>query len=147
MTKVIPALVIAGCLAGCAVDGQPRNDASLVAALAPSCADTITLTVSNFAYSESFMRIIPLTKVRPKSGFLIRLAPRGGFDDAQITVTGTSANAGWISGTGRADMLSNRLLFVGCSPDDPDNTNYKFEIKVEKGNVKNLLDPRARLIR
>ncbi len=141
------ALIILSLLvvSGCAANGQPRVDKSLAAAL--SCNDKIKLTVSNFSYSESHMNMIAISDVGPESGFLIRLMPRDGFDDAEVTVTGTSPNSGWILGNGKANSLSNRLLFVGCAPDDPENTKYKFEVKVEKGEVTNILDPRARLIR
>jgi hypothetical protein len=145
MKRIILMAAASVIVAGCAANGQPRVDESLASAL--TCTDKARLTVSNFIYADSHMSMISISDVEPDSGFIIRLVPRGDFGDADITVTGTSANAAWISGSGTAEALPNRLLFVGCAPDDPAGTQYKFAIKVEKDDVTNILDPRARLIR
>jgi hypothetical protein len=144
MYKTLAMLLSLPLIFGCATDGLPIDDSDLAGAF--GCTDELKVTLSNFTYGESLMNTIAISEVVPGSGFLIRLSPVSGFDAATVTVTGSSTNAGWISGTGSASTTNNNLLFVGCAPNEPEGTEYKYEIKVEQGEVTNILDPRARLV-
>ena len=119
----------------------------------PLCGAVDGFTVSYFVYGEGEMVIVPLSEVRPETVFVIGLDPLDGFDDAVVTVSGTSGNAGWIDATGYYDGLprdkypKKGALEVGCVPDAPVGTSYKFKIEVVKGDVTNILDPRAGVVK
>ncbi len=133
-------------LSGCAVDGEPRKKPSIAEAL--SCDDKVRLTISAFGYGESFMAILPLSKVQEKSAFIIKLKPTDGFDDATVTVDGVGDTGAWIEGDGAARDLDGELLFVGCAPEFEDDAEpAKFTITVQKDGTTNILDPRALIVR
>lgn len=117
------------------------------------CGPVAGFTISYIAYGEGKMVMIPLSKVRAENVFVVKLQPLDGFEDADVTVTGTSAKSlPWLTGvTGRYEDLPRSIypkgsLEVGCVPADPEGTEYKFEVKVEKDDVTNILDPRARIV-
>jgi hypothetical protein len=129
-------------------DGDPQN----LVFDSPMCGDVKGFTVSYFAYGEGAMVILPLSQVRKETVFVIGLDPMSGFRNASVTVTGTGAGAVWINGSGTYNGLPSGaypkkgLLEVGCVPDDPVGTDYKFKIEVVEGDVTNTLDPRARVV-
>jgi len=139
--------MIATMLAAC-----PGGKPTIKPIASPLCGDVSGFTISYFAYGEGKMVVIPLSKVRPETVFIVGLKPLDGFGDADVTITGTSGNAGWIGATGQHDSLPRGIypegaLEVGCVPDDPEGTSYKFKIEVVKGIVTNTLDPRAEVVR
>lgn len=148
MKKLFLLISVATALSAC-VNGLPkRNDYS-----SDLCGNVAGYTISYIAYGEGKMVMIPLSKVRAESVFVVKLQPLDGFEDADVTVTGTSAKAQpWLTGvTGRYEDLPRTIypkgsLEVGCVPADPVDTEYKFEVKVKKDDVTNILDPRARVV-
>jgi hypothetical protein len=129
-------------------DGEPQDRTFD----SPECEDVTGFTVSYFANGHGTMVILPISKVRTDTVFVIALDPLGGFGNADVTVTGTGAGAGWINGSGTYNGLpkgiypKQGLLEVGCVPDAPIGTEYKFKIEVDEGAVTNTLDPRARVV-
>jgi hypothetical protein len=133
-------------LSGCAVDGEPRKKPSIAEDL--GCDDKFQITISAFGYGESFMAILPLSKVRENSAFIIKLKPTDGFDDATVIVEGVGDTGAWIEGDGAARDLDGELLFVGCAPELVDDAEpAKFTITVQKDDTTNVLDPRALIVR
>ncbi len=149
MKKLFLLISIAVVLSAC-VNGKPQRKVFA----STLCGNVAGYTISYVAYGEGKMLMIPLSKVRAENVFVVKLRPLDGFEDADVTITGTSANAvTWMTGeTGSYDSLPAARFYprgaleVGCVPADPENTNYKFEVKVEKGDVKNILDPRATVV-
>ena len=146
MKRIILVAAIAAMLAAC-VNGKPQRKVFN----SPLCGDVSGFTVSYVVYGEAKMVMIPLSKVRPETVFVVGLKPLDGFGDADVTVTGTSGNAGWIGNFARYDDLPKGVypkgaFEVGCVPADPEETGYKFEVKVIKDDVKNILDPRAKVV-
>jgi len=145
--KILLFVATATMLAAC-----PGGKPTIKPITSPLCGAVSGFTVSYFAYGEGEMVIIPLSKVRAETVFVVGLDPLDGFGDADVTVSGTSGNAGWISATGQYDSLPRGLypkkgaLEVGCVPADPVGTSYKFKIEVVKGAVTNTLDPRADVV-
>ena len=149
MKRRILLLLVSATMTACAFDGQPRNKMFN----SPLCGNVSGFTIGYLAYGEGKMVMIPLSKVRPETVFLVGLKPLDGFGDAEVTVTGTSPNAiPWLPGvTEKHENLPKGLyprgaFEVGCVPNDPVGTKYKFEVKVKKDDVMNLLDPRARVV-
>ena len=147
--KLLLFIAIATMLAACP-GGKPK----LKHFTSPLCGEVRGFTVSYFAYGEGKMVIVPVSEVRAGYVFVIGLKPLDGFDDAVVTVSGTSGNAGWIDATGYYDGLprdkypKKGALEVGCVPADaPLKTSYKFKIEVVKGEVTNTLDPRADVVK
>lgn len=147
MKKIFLLIAVTTLLTACR-DGIPR-DKIFNSAL---CGDVSGFTLSYFAYGEGKMLMVPLSKVRKETVFVVGLRPLDGFGDAEVTVTGTTANAGWMPGiTEQHDNLPGgtypRGVFeVGCVPADPVGTSYKFEVKVVKGSITNTLDPRIEVV-
>jgi hypothetical protein len=148
-TKILIALLAVVTLtAAKCKDGEPQD----LAFDSPKCGDVTGLTVSYFVYGEGEMAIVPLSQVRPDSVFVVGLEPLSGFRDAQVTVTGTGAGS-WISGSNTYNGLpigaypKEGMLEVGCVPNDPLGTEYKYMIEVTEGAVKNTLDPRAVVVK
>jgi hypothetical protein len=118
----------------------------------PKCGAVTRFTVSYFKYGDGTMVILPISEVKRGAVFVIGLDPISGFRNANVTVTGTSDGAGWINGTGSYSGLpkgaypKDGLLEVGCVPNDPIGTDYKYKIEVVEGSVTNILDPRARVV-
>lgn len=146
MKKLLLLLLVATALTACTYNGKPRTKLFD----SPLCGNVSGYTIGYLAYGDSKMVMIPLSKVRPETVFVVGLKPLDGFEDADVTVTGTSMKAiPWLTGiTEKYENLPKGLypkgaFEVGCVPNDPDKTRYKFEVKVEKGDVTNLLDPRA----
>jgi hypothetical protein len=128
-------------------DGEPQD----LTFASPKCGEVNGFTVSYFAYGEGKMVILPVSKVRKETAFVIALEPMSGFRDASVEVTGTGASS-WINNSGTYNGLpkgtypKNGMLEVGCVPDAPENTEYKFKIEVVEGAVRNVLDPRAKVV-
>lgn len=128
-------------------DGDPQD----LAFNSPKCGDVSGFTVSYFAYGEGTMVILPISKVRKETVFVIALDPMSGFRNANVTVTGTGASS-WINNSGTYNGLPSGaypkkgLLEIGCVPDAPIDTEYKFKIEVVEGTVTNILDPRAKVV-
>lgn len=148
MKKLILLISVATVLSAC-VNGVPKKKVFS----SNLCGNVAGYTISYIAYGEGKMVMIPLSKVRTETVFVVKLRPLDGFEDADVTVTGTSPNAiPWLTGeTGQYENLPKGIypkgsLEVGCVPADPEGTSYKFEVKVEKGDVTNILDPRARVV-
>lgn len=129
-------------------DGEPQD----LTFDSPTCGEVEGFTVSYFAYGDGTMVILPISKVRENFVFVIGLDPMSDFRNASVTVTGTGAAASWINGSGTYNGLPSGaypkkgLLEVGCVPNDPIGTEYKFKIEVVEGAVTNILDPRARVV-
>lgn len=134
-------------------DGEIRN----ISYDSPKCGNVSSVTVSYLSYGDGKMVIVPLTEVERGSVFVIGLLPRKKFTDATVTVSGE----GWIDGgSGTYDtaltvpeIRSVRFIEVGCVPSDaPLGSDYKYMVEVEKAfppprdTVKNILDPRARVV-
>ena len=149
MKNIFFLIAIAVILSACA-NGKPRKKAFN----STLCGEVAGYTISYIAYGEGKMVMIPLSKVRAGNVFIVKLRPMDEFEDADVTVTGTSANATtWMPGkTDRYDNLPRKDFYpsgafeVGCVPADPLGTIYKFAVKVEKGDVTNILDPRATIV-
>jgi len=147
MKNIFLLVTIAIVLSAC-VNGRPQTKAIS----SPMCGTANGFTLSYVAYGEGKMVMIPLSKVRQGTVFVVGLKPMDGFGDADVTLTGTSANAGWISASAKHDNLPKgqypRGAFeIGCVPStEPVGTSYKFEVKVVKGDVTNILDPRATVV-
>ena len=150
MNRIFLLVVFTAALGACAYDGKPRT-ADLDS---PVCMGPVKgYTIAYLFYGESKMVMIPLSKVRPRTAFLVGLKPLDGFEDADVTVTGTSGNAAtWMTGVTKKYKDLPKGLYpkgtfeVGCVPNDPENTRYKFEVIVNKGDVTNTLDPRIEVI-
>lgn len=126
----------------------------------PKCGEVTSFTVSYFKYGDGKMLILPISDVERGAVFVVALGPESGFRNANVTVTGTSDGAGWISGTGSYNGLpkgtypKNGLLEVGCVPTDAEHDEYKFQIDVANtittdtgtATIVNSLDPRARVV-
>ncbi len=146
MKRTVLLATFVALLAGCTAGGTP----TIRPIDSPLCGSVEGFTISYFAYGEGKMVVVPLSKVRPNTVFVIGLKPLDGFGDADVTVTGTSGNGSWINATGKHDDLPKGIyprgaLEVGCVPSDPEGTEYKYKIDVAKGDVMNSLDPRARV--
>jgi hypothetical protein len=121
----------------------------------PLCGSVTSFTASYFIYGDGMMDIIPLSKVKEDSVFVIKLDPKGNFKDATVTVKGVDTDANWIDGTNSYNGLpkgaypKKGMLEVGCAPpaEDP-RREYKYMITVENtaDGVTNTLDPRARVV-
>ena len=146
--KLLLFIATATMLAACP-GGKPK----LKHFTSPLCGEVSGFTVSYFVYGEGKMVIVPVSEVRSGYVFVVGLDPLDGFDDAVVTVSGTSDNAGWIGNKGHYDGLprdkypKKGALEVGCVPDEPVGTSYKFKIEVVKGDVTNTLDPRAGVVK
>lgn len=146
--RIILVLATASLLAACPVGGKPKDKVFN----SPLCGAVSGYTISYFAYGEGKMVIIPLSKVRAETVFVIGLKPLDGFGPADVTVKGTGANAAWINNTGQHDSLPPAGIYpegaleVGCVPNDPLGTSYKYMIEVTHGSIKNTLDPRADVV-
>jgi len=132
-------------------DGDPRD----LTFNSPKCGDVTGFTVSYFKYGDGTMTILPISKVRKETVFVIALDPKSGFRNADVTVTGTGASS-WINNSGTYNGLPSGaypkkglkgLLEVGCVPNAPVDTEYKFKIEVVEGTVTNILDPRAKVVK
>ena len=151
MKKVILLVAIAVMLSAC-VNGKPRNKVFS----STLCGNVAGYTISYVIYGEGKMVMIPLSKVRAESVFVVKLRPLDEFEDAEVTVTGSSSDTdaqAWLAGQSgsyaglpRAGFYPPGALEVGCVPAAPHGTTYKFEVKVTKGNVTNILDPRATIV-
>ena len=147
MKNLFLLVTIAIILSAC-VNGKPQTKAIS----SPMCDTAAGFTLSYVVYGEGKMVMIPLSKVREGTVFVVGLKPMDGFGDADVTLTGTSANAGWISASAKHNNLPKGLyprgaFEVGCVPPGaPLGTSYKFEVKVVKGDVTNILDPRATVV-
>jgi hypothetical protein len=146
MNRIFLLVVFTAALGACAYDGKPRTKVLD----SPICGGRVEgYTVAYLFYGESKMVMIPLSEVRPRTPFLVGLKPLDGFEDADVTVKGTSTKAiVWMTGVTKKYQDLPRGLYpkgmfeVGCVPNDPENTRYKFEVIVNKGDVTNTLDPR-----
>jgi len=128
-------------------DGEPQD----LTFDSPMCGEVTGFTVSYFAYGEGMMVILPISKVRKETVFVIALDPMSGFRNANVEVTGTGAsnwigNSGTYNGLPRGVYPKEGFLEVGCVPDAPEDTEYKFKIEVVEGAVTNVLDPRAKVV-
>lgn len=147
ITRTVLVLVAAVLLVACPAGGKPKNKIFN----SPLCGNVSGYTISYFAYGAGEMVIIPLSKVRAESVFVIGLRPLDGFGPADVTVSGMG-NASWINNMGQYDNLPAAGIYpkgaleVGCVPNDPVGTSYKFKIEVSHGTVNNVLDPRADVV-
>ena len=147
--KLLLFITTATMLAAC-----PGGKPTLKPITSPLCGAVSGFTVSYFAYGEGKMVIVPVSEVRAGTVFVVCLDPLDGFDDADVTVSsGTIDDPDWIGATGQYDSLPRGIypkkgaLEVGCVPDVPEGTSYKFKIEVVKGEVTNTLDPRADVVK
>ena len=147
--KLLLFIATATMLAAC-----PGGKPTLKHFTSPLCGEVSGFTVSYFVYGEGKMVIVPVSEVRAGNVFVVGLDPLDGFDDAVVTVSsGTIDEPGWIGATGHYDGLprdkypKKGALEVGCVPDVPVGTSYKFKIEVVKGEVTNTLDPRADVVK
>ena len=132
-------------------DGLPQD----LAFDSPLCGPVTSFTVSYFNYGDGAMNIISLSDVREGAVFVIALDPNDNYGDATVTVEGVGADASWIDGEDSYNNLPKGvyprkgMLEVGCAPaaEDPP-TEYKYMITVDNtaAGVKNMLDPRARVV-
>lgn len=129
-------------------DGEPQDEVFT----SPLCGPVSGFTLSAFVYGEGSMVIVPVSEVRQGTVFVVALEPLSGFRNADVTVTGMGVGAGWINGSGQYNGLPSGtypkegLLEVGCVPNDPIDTSYKYKIEVVEGTVTNTLDPRAKVV-
>jgi hypothetical protein len=151
MNKVILLVAIAVMLSAC-VNGKPRNKVFN----STLCGNVAGYTISYVLYGEGKMVMIPVSKVRAESVFVVKLRPLDEFEDAEVTVTGSSSDTdaqAWLTGQSgsyaglpRAGFYPPGALEVGCVPAANKDTTYKFSVKVKKGDVTNILDPRATIV-
>jgi hypothetical protein len=154
MTRLFLLLLVSAALTACAFIGKPYDGKPRKMEFdSPLCGEVKGYTVGYIVYGDSKMVMIPLSKVAAETVFVVGLKPLDGFEDAEVTVTGTSAKAiPWLTGVTEKyeDLPKGRYpkgaFEVGCVPNDPVGTQYKFAVKIEKGDVTNLLDPRARVV-
>ena len=132
-------------------DGVPQD----LAFDSPKCGAVTSFTISYFKYGDGMMNILSLSEVKEGAVFVIALDPRKNFKNATVTVKGVDADGSWIDGEGVYSALpkgtypKKGMLEVGCAPpvEDP-RKEYKYMITVENADpeVKNTLDPRARVV-
>ena len=152
MKRILLFIVVAAALSACASSGKPRKKIFN----SDLCGDVTGYTVAYFVYGEGKMVIVPLSKVKTGSVFIIGLKPLDGYEDADVTVTQSSGTPDWIDpdpDTNQYQNLPKKGFFtksawleVGCPKDDAVGTIYKYAIEVEKDGVKNILDPRADVV-
>jgi hypothetical protein len=121
----------------------------------PKCGPVTKATISYFGYGDGKMLIVPITNVERGGVFVIGLDPGDNFKDATVTVTSTEAT--WISGSGTYNaaltvpaIRGARFIEVGCVPGDEElDSEYKYVIEVHDtaSGVKNILDPRVKVER
>ena len=131
-------------LSACA-DGVPRKKAFYSEACG---ADVVGYTRTTFRYGDSYLETKPESQVVPKTEFQIALRPRAdSLRSATVRVEGAEddEDAGWIRGSNEDQKSDERIVViaVGCVPEAPVNTEYKFDVYVDGVGV---LDPRARIV-
>ena len=149
MKKTILIIVLSVALSACA-DGLPRKKPFT----STLCGNVAGYTVSFFVYGEGKMAVVPLSKVRRETVFIIGLRPVDGYEDADVTVEQESGTPDWIGPvTNNYQDLPKKGFFkkaawleVGCAPDVDEGTSYKYKIVVKKDEVENTLDPRADVV-
>ena len=147
MKRIFLLLIIAVALGACKFDGKPRKKAFN----SPMCGDVKGYTVGYVVYGDSKLVMIPLSKVRTNTVFVVGLKPLDGYEAANVTVAGMG-EAAWINNQGkytdpRVPPYPRHALEVGCVPETaPVGATYKFDVKVEKGPVIHILDPRAEVV-
>lgn len=112
-------------------------------------------TATGIAYGDSYMVVIPISKVRPNSEFRFRLKPQKrktdliDWEDATVVITSEDDNGdtppNWldVSGTYR----DNNGWLVTCVPNIETERQVKYKVSVTKdGNELGMLDPRADII-
>jgi len=147
MKRMFLILLIAASLAACAYDGKPRKKVFN----SPMCGAVKGYTVGYIAYGDAKLVMIPLSKVRTETVFVVGLKSFDGYDNADVTVKGTAAP--WMPGkTGRYSdprvlPYPRHAFEVGCVPAAAAvGTVYKFKVEVVNGPVTNTLDPRAEVV-
>lgn len=147
MKRLFLLLLVAVAMTACTYNGKPRK----LNFNSDLCGEVKGYTIGYLVYGDSKMVMVPLSKVGAETVFVVGLKPLNGFEDAEVTVTGTSTKAiPWLTGVTEKyeDLPKGRYpqgaFEVGCVPAvDPIGTEYKFAVTVKKGDVMNLLDPRA----
>ncbi len=146
MKKILLLLVVAVALGACSYNGKPRKNEFN----SPLCGPVKGFTVGYVIYGDSKLVMIPISKVRSNTAFVVGLKPLDGFAAANVIVKGTGA-AAWINAQGKYDdprvmPYPKHAFEVGCVPEAAAGTTFKFEVKVEMGDVTNSLDPRAEVV-
>lgn len=130
-------------LAACA-DGVPRKEAFYSEACG---AEVIGYTRTALRYGDSYLETRAVSTVIPGTEFQIALRPRDGMRSDTVRVQGDRDDTGarWISGSTEDQKSDGRTIFipVGCVPEAPVGTEFKFEIHVDGIG---FLDPRARIV-
>jgi len=155
MKKAFLLILAMTVLPACTHGGKPRikNFDS------PLCGAVNGFTLSYFIYGEGKMLMIPISRVKENTVFVVGLRPLDGFEDSAVTVEQTDGKLPkWIPGTTKKYSELPKGLYpqgafeVGCAPDTsevPDPT--KFKVDVVKSTVdytiRNSLDPRAEVVK
>lgn len=155
MKKMFLLLLAMTVLSACTLGGKPRiKDFN-----SPLCGAVNGFTLSYFIYGEGKMLMIPISRVRENTVFVVGLRPLDGFEDSDVTVEQTDGNLPkWIPETTKKYSELPKGLYpqgafeVGCAPDKTEVPNpTKFKVDVVKETVdytiKNTLDPRAEVVR
>ena len=150
--KILIALLSLTMLTAAKCEGVPQD----LVFDSPLCEEEVTgFTFAYLKYGDGLMGVLPVTRVREGSVFVILLDPESGFRNADVTVSGDS-ESDWIDGSGSYNGLPagtyrwDGMLEAGCAPLLPDELElkeYKYMIEVHDtaSGVKNTLDPLVRV--
>lgn len=136
MGKALLLSVLAITLVACATPGEY----SATRSVSTECSNGSTFV--NVDYRDSYLKVNAVANVKRNGALEFRLRAGGGYEGKQVTISGKTANDGWISASGSDDGRDNTLIV--CVPEDQADGAYYYLVRVEDVGT---LDPRANVTR